>query len=159
LESTLNQAITVNFSPALTIGANASVLNIDLNIANSLTFDAQGNVTGVSISASSFDISSSAVVAEDRQNHEEGELEDIIGLVTSVSGTSFTMTAGQNGVSLTFATDANTEFSDGAALATMANTIVEVEGRTKADGSLYAKEVEGIENENGAELEGLITQV
>jgi hypothetical protein len=34
-----------------------------------------------------------------------------------------------------------------------------VEGVTKSDGTLYAKEVEGIEDATGAESEGLITQV
>jgi hypothetical protein len=34
-----------------------------------------------------------------------------------------------------------------------------VEGVTKSDGTLYAKEVEGIEDANGMESEGLITQV
>lgn len=80
------------------------------------------------------------------------------GLVTNLSGTSFTMTVGQNGVSLTFSTDANTQFNDGAGLATMLNTLVTVKGLTQSDGSLYAKEVEGIENANGAELEGLVMQ-
>jgi len=156
LEPAFNKAITVAFSPALSIGANSSVISIDLNVAKSLTFDATGNVTGVAMSASSFAITTAVVAAEDRQHAEDGELEDTNGLVTAVSGSSFTMTLGQNGVSLTFATDASTEFNDGATLATMLNTIVKVEGLTRADGSLYAKEVEGMESENGAELEGLI---
>lgn len=159
LQPALSQTITVNFSPALTIGAGASVVNIDLSVANSLTFDAQGNVTGVSLSAASFGVSTAAVAAEDRQGHEDGELEDTTGLVASVSGSSFTMTVSNSGVSLTFSTDANTQFNDGASLATMTNTIVTVEGLTKSDGSLYAKEVEGIENANGVEAEGLILQI
>ena len=159
LQPAFNQAITIKFSPAISIGASSSILNIDLNISSALSFDALGNVTGVNLSASSFNVSTAAVAAEDRQGHEDGELEDMTGLVSNVSGTSFTMTVGQNGVSLTFSTDANTQFNDGAALATMLNTLVTVEGLTKSDGSLYAKEVEGIENANGAELEGLVTQV
>ena len=138
LQPALNQTITVNFSPALSVGAGASVVNIDLGVANSLTFDAQGNVTGVSLSASSFSLSTAAVAAEDRQGHEDGELEDTTGLVASVSGSSFTMNVSGSGVSLTFSTDANTQFNDGAALATMTNMIVTVEGVTKSDGSLYA---------------------
>jgi len=159
LEPPFNQAVTVTFSPALTVGANASVVNIDLNLANSLTFDAQGNVTGVNISSSSFTFSSSSVVAEDEQEPEDGELEDTSGTVSSISGSSFTLTVGITGTQLTFTTDNNTEFNDGATLATMLNSVVTVEGVTRADGTLYAKEVEGIENENGAELEGLISLV
>lgn len=161
LEPSFNQTITINFNPAITIGAGSSVLTIDLNVANSLTFDGSGNVTGVNMSGSSFNFSTAAVAGEheNEHEHENGEIEDTTGLVTAVNGTSFTMTLGQSGVSLTFTTDAETEFNDGASLATILNTIVKAEGFTKNDGSLYAKEVEGIENEHGAEVEGLITQV
>jgi Domain of unknown function (DUF5666) len=159
LEPNFNQAVTVSFNPALNVGANASVVNIDLNVANSLTFDAQGNVTGVNISGSSFTFSSAAVKAEDEQEPEDGELEDITGTVSSVSGASFTLMVGMTDAPLTFTTDSNTEFKEGATLATIANTVVTVEGITRADGTLYAKEVEGVENEGGAEIEGLISQV
>lgn len=159
LQPAFNQVITLNFSPALNVGSSSSVINIDLNVASSLTFDSSGNVTGVNLSSSSFTFSTAAIAAGNNQNSDDGELEDTTGMVTSVSGTSFTMNVGQNSVALTFTTDTNTQFSDGASLATMANTIVKVEGITNSDGSLYAKEVEGIENSSGAELEGLVTQV
>jgi len=157
LEPAFNQVITVNFSPALTVGANSMVVDIDLNVVKSLTFDAQGNVTGVSLSAASFGLSTAAVAAEDKQGHDDGELEDTTGTITAVNGSSFNLTVGQNGASLIFNTDANTQFDDGASLTT--NTIVTVEGVTKSDGTLYAKEVEGIEDASGVEAEGLITQV
>jgi Domain of unknown function (DUF5666) len=162
LEPTFNQAVNVTFTPPITVGANASFVNIDLNLANSLTFDQQGNVTGVNVSGASFTFSSSTVAAE-RENEEEpedGELEDTTGTVKSVSGNSFTLTVATTGTELTFTTDSNTEFNDGASLATMMpNTVVTVEGLTRADGTLYAKEVEGVENENGSELDGLILLV
>lgn len=159
IEPTMTQVVTVNFSPALQVGTGASVVNIDLSVANSLTFDAQGNVTGVNFSPSSFSIATMPIAAEAQQEAETGELEDTTGTVTNVSGTSFTVSVGQNGVSLTFTTDTNTEFKDGAVLATIMNTVVNVEGRTLPDGTLYAKEVEGIENESGTELEGVLSQV
>jgi uncharacterized protein DUF5666 len=159
LEPAFSQAVTVNFNPAFTVGASAPVVNIDLNVANSLTFDAQGNVTGVSISASSFNPSTSTVAAENEQEFENSELEDITGTVSSVSGNSFVLALGMTGTTLTFTTDANTEFKDGATLATMTNTVVTVEGFTRTDGTLYAKEVEGVEDAGGAEVEGLVSQV
>lgn len=158
LQPAFSQSVTVNFSPAFTVGTTAPVVNIDLNVANSLSFDGNGNVTGVSLSASSFDLSTSAVAGENEQEFENGELEDMTGTVSSVSGTSFTLVTGA-GISLTFTTDANTQFNDGASLATMTNTVVTVEGVTKQDGTLYAKEVEGVEDAGGAEVEGLISQV
>ena len=159
LQPTFNQQVAVSFNPPISIGTASSIVSIDLNVANALAFDALGNVTGVNIGASAFTIGTAPVAAEDRQGHEDGELEDMTGMVTNVSGSSFTMTLGQNGVSLTFATDASTQFNDGASLATMLNTLVTVEGVTRSDGSLLATEVEGIENASGAELEGLVTQV
>lgn len=159
IEPAFNQTVTVSFSPAVNITAAAAVLNVDLNLANSLTFDAQGNVTGVAISATSFTVSVSANQNENQEEAENGELEDTIGTVNNVSGNSFTMTVGQNGVSLTFTTDQNTEFKDGASLATLVNMIVKVEGVTRSDGTLYAKEVETIENQDGMEAEGLVTQL
>src|SRR4029077_2817183 len=104
-----------------------------------------------------FGLSTATVAAEDKQGHDDGELEDTTGVITAVNGSSFNLTVGQNGASLTFSTDANTEFNDGATLTI--NTIVTVEGLTKSDGTLYAKEVEGIEDASGMEAEGLITQV
>ena len=157
LEPSLSQSITLNFSPALNISATSSVLNIDLNVANSVALDAQGNVTGVTLSSSSFNFTSSAVAAEDHQQHDDGELEDTRGTITAVNGTSFTLTLDAGGAVLTFATDSNTRFNDNASLT--AGSIVTVEGITRADGTLYAKEIEGVESEHGSEAEGIITSV
>lgn len=159
LEGKTSTPITIALSPALTISKNASVVDFDFSVANSLTFDANGNVTGFNFTGSSVTVAANAVGKEDGEDDDDGELENIVGTVTNVSGTSFTLMVSQTGMPLTFTTDGNTEFKDGAALATLMNTIVKVEGETKADGTLYAKEVEGVEDENGAEIEGQITQV
>ena len=158
LEPVMNQVVTVTFSPPLVITSTASVLTLDLNVAGSLSFDGQGNVTAIAFGASSFSVGISAVMSENEQEAENGELEDITGMVTSVSGSSFMLNVGQSAAALTFTTDANTQFNDGASLATLLNTIVRVEGVTRANGTLYAKEGEGVEANTGAELEGLVTQ-
>jgi hypothetical protein len=104
-ESSLSQTITVSFNPALTIGASSSIVDIDLNIANSLTFDALGNVTATNLSASSFSFAVATVAAEDKQGHDDGELEDTTGVITSVNGSSFTLTVNETGAPLSFITD------------------------------------------------------
>ncbi|WP_162601077.1 DUF5666 domain-containing protein [Occallatibacter savannae] len=160
IEPSFNQNVNIPFSPSLSISGASAVINIDFDVSKSLTFDASGNVTGVNISASSFTVSTAAVAAEDKQGHDDGELEDTTGVVTAVSGSSFNLTVADTGAQLTFATDSKTEFEDGASLASLVvNSIVTVEGATRADGSLYARKVEGLENETGAELEGTITVV
>ena len=160
LQGSATQTVTVTFNPALTIGASPAVINVDLNIANSVATDQAGNITGFNFSGSSFTITTKAVAPEAHQEDDDGEMESIAGLVTSVSGNSFTIKVGRSGAQLTFATDATTKFSDGLVNVNSAlNQIVNVEGVTRSDGTLFAEEVEGIENQAGAETEGLVTSV
>jgi hypothetical protein len=151
--------VTVPLSPAITIGNSPIVLAIDVNVANSVTLSG-ATITGISFGPTSFNITAKAPGAQANQQDDDGEIEDIQGLVTAVNGSSFTMNVGQTGSSLTFTTDASTEFKDGiTTVASALNQVVTVEGFTRSDGTLFAKEVEGLENENGAELEGIITQI
>ena len=113
LQGSATQTVTVTFNPALTIGASPAVINVDLNVANSVATDQAGNITGFNFSGSSFNITTKAVAPEAHQEDDDGEMESIAGLVTSVSGNSFTMKAGRSGAQLTFTTGATTKFSDG----------------------------------------------
>ena len=159
IQSSASQTVNLTFSPAITIGTSPLVLSIDVNLANSVTTDQAGNITGFNFSGSSFTFSTKLVAAANQQD-DDGELEDVTGLVTSVSGSSFTMNVGQGGAQLTFTTDNTTQFSDGVAdVNSTLNQIVKVEGMTKVDGTLFASEVEGLENQNGGELEGIMTAV
>ena len=157
IEPTLAQTITIPLSPSLVISGSSAVVSIDVDVSNALTFDAQGNVTGVGLSASSFHVSSAVVTSQQNQGDEDGELEDTSGVISSVNGTSFNLTVAETGAVLTFATDGNTEFEDGASLSV--NAMVIVEGSTRPDGSLFARKVEGVENENGSDAGGVITGV
>ena len=152
-------SITVPLSPNITIGGSPLVLSIDVNVANSITTTAGGVVNGISFGPTSFNITAKAPGAQANQQDDDGEIEDVQGTVTAVNGSSFTLKL-QNGSSLNFSTDSTTEFKDGlTSLASALNQVVTVEGFTKSDGSLFAKEVEGLENQNGAEVEGLITAI
>jgi uncharacterized protein DUF5666 len=133
------------------------VLNIDVNLANSITTNA-GTITGISFSPTSFTITAKAPGAQAEQD-DDGEIEDVTGTVTAATSNSFTLKVGQTGSSLTFNFDATTQFSDGVTAATLLNQIVEVEGFTRSDGSLFAKEVEGQEASTGSELEGIIRSI
>lgn len=160
IEGNASQAVTVTFNPPVTIGPSATVLNVDLNVANSITTDASGTPTGFNFTSSSFTFSQSAVAAQDHQEDDNGEMEDVTGLVSSISGSNFVLNVGQSGAQLTFATDNTTEFENGLTnLAGALNKVVEVEGFTRADGTLFAKEIEAEEAETDAEVEGLITDI
>ena len=160
IEGAPTQNVTVTFNPPLTVGSTASVLNVDLSVANSISSDSAGNITGFNFSGSSFNFTSNAIAAEDHQKDDDGELENIVGQVTAVSGTTMTVKIAQGGASLDFATDSTTQFSDGVTnVGSTLNQVVRMEGVTKTDGTLFAKEVEGLESSTGSELEGLITRV
>jgi hypothetical protein len=152
-------SISVPLSPNLTIGASPLVLNIDVNVANSITTSA-GVVNGISFGPTSFTITAKAPGVANNEQDDDGEIEDVQGTVTAVNGSSFTLKVGQTGSSLTFATDGTTQFKDGVTtVASLLNQVVTVEGFTKSDGSLFASEVEGLESNTGAEVEGLITAI
>ncbi len=150
--------ITVPLSPALTIGASPLVISIDVNLANSVTL-AGGVINGIAFGPTSFTITAKAPGAQANQQDDDGEIEDVRGTVTSATANSFVLSVGQTKSSLTFSFDSTTQFSDGVTAATLANQIVKVEGFTKADGSLFAKEVEGLESGTGSEVESLITAI
>jgi hypothetical protein len=151
-------SITVPLSPNLTIGSSPLVLNIDVNVAASIT-TAAGVVNGIAFTPASFNITAKAPGVGNQQD-DDGEIEDVQGTVTAVNGSSFTFKVGQTGSLMTFNTDGTTEFKDGVtSVAGLLNQVVTVEGFTRADGSLFAKEIEGLESSNGAEVEGLITAI
>ncbi|MGB8132237.1 MAG: DUF5666 domain-containing protein [Candidatus Angelobacter sp.] len=150
-------SITVPLSPNLTIGSSPLVLNIDVNVAASIS-TAAGVVNGIAFTPSSFNITAKAPGVTANQQDDDGEIEDVQGTVTAVNGSSFTFKVGQTGSLMTFNTDGTTEFKDGVtSVAGLLNQVVTVEGFTRSDGSLFAKEVEGLESANGGEVEGLIT--
>lgn len=145
--------MVVPISPPLTIGAQTTVVSVDFDVASFVTIDPVNNTNPIlNNPVLTF---TTAPVETSGQKPEEGALEHVVGVVSGVSGTSFTVAPGQNRVSLTFKTDNKTQF-DNVTLNTLTNMIVKVNGATQADGSLLALEVEGIENVNGVETEGLI---
>ncbi len=152
-------SITVPLSPNLVIGSSPLVLNIDVNVGASVT-TAAGVVNGIAFTSTSFNITAKAPGVAGNQQDDDGEIEDVQGTVTAVNGSSFTFKVGQTGSSMTFNTDGTTQFKDGVtSVASLLNQVVTVEGFTRADGSLFAKEIEGLESNTGAEVEGLITAI
>jgi Domain of unknown function (DUF5666) len=156
-DPSFNKTITLNLNPPLVAGANPLVLTLDANVAASVSIDlVTGNVTINPV----FTLTSLPLPAaehEDEEKPENGELEDIVGQVTNVSATSFTVKAGQSGVMLTFNVNSLTKFEEvGGLSAIPVNALVKVEGVTQSDGKLLATEVELLEME-GIDTEGLIT--
>jgi hypothetical protein len=159
VEAHINATGTATVTPTspVTIGTGSTVLSIDVNVAQSLTFDASGNPTAVN---PVFTISSVTVPAESAENDEEsGEIEDVVGTVSAApANNAFTLTAQLTGQSMAFNVTTSTEFSDGLTSFTdlAQGMLVRVDATTAADGSFNAKKVELVEA-SGSEVEGFVT--
>ena len=159
LPATLSSSmVSVNFSPSITVGNMPLFINFDLDLANSLTLN--GTPPTSATVSPKFNVSTSTI-APDQENEDDdnGEIEDVHGRVTNITAPNFTIDTGLS--TITFLTDANTQFEDGIAkLADLkVGDIVEVNGVTKPDGTKLATEVERDEAEAGEEVEGIITNV
>ena len=139
--------------PPLVIGASSTVVSVDFDLARSITVDPT-NATEPEVNpVLTF---STASVASSQQQPEDGALENVSGLVTRVSGTTFDLTAGRDNFTLTLNTDSHTEF-DNVSLGTLLQMLVQVEGTTQPDGSLLATKVQAWADQNGAQIDGLVT--
>ena len=95
-------------------------------------------------------------IQSDKQQPQNGQIQHVVGTVTRVVGNAITVKS--NGANLTFQTDSNTSFQS-ITLSTALNAMVEMNGSTQSDGSLYADEVELVDIANGVELEGTATYI
>lgn len=150
--------ITIKLASPLVLTTQAATVNLDFNLASSVSIDAAGNITFAPTI-----IATTGMVRLDNNNEnevEEGEIEEVVGAVTDVSNPSFTIMLGQGPQKLTFVTNNSTEFKNvGSLSAVTKGTIVEVHAVTQTDGTLLATKVEvevEDENEQEAEAEGLV---
>lgn len=148
--------ISIKFASPLTLTTQAATVNLDFNLASSVSIDASGKIT--------FTPSILATVAMvpsntgDEDEAENGEVEDVVGAISAISETSFSIMLSQQ--TLTFTTNSSTEF-DGISgfSALMKGMIVQVRAVTQSDGTLLATKVEAEdedEDENETEAQGLV---
>ena len=154
-----SSTVTITFSSVITITSSSStVINFDLDLAKSVTLN--GNPITSATVTPKFNVSTSTVGNQNNEDDDNGEIEDVHGKVTNITAPNFTIQTDQSNI--TFATDSNTQFTDGITSLSQLKVgdIVEVDGVTKSDGTKLATKVE-LEEENAAaeELEGIITAV
>lgn len=160
--------VTVDISPALNVAnAGAAGLEVDFKLLKSVQTDAQGQVTGT------VNPVFQASPATPSSEHGLGELDDLKGLVQSVTTSStnpsftgsFTLqTRGGGGPTLTVNVTSTTEFEGVSGLSALAaGTFVEVEAFVDSSGNVVAKKVEVEEQENAeqkrAAFVGLVLSV
>src|ERR1700674_670446 len=146
---------TIQFNPALTVGATPVVLNWHISPTNIVNTLGMGN-SGIRNTGEMFRVKATQVSTLGLQKPETGRVDRIVGSVTNISSGSLTLTDGQTGSGLTFTADHNTRFYN-ASLSTLQGLIVAVRGRSAKDGSLVATDVEALESHSGAVMEGVVS--
>jgi len=145
----MNAAIT--FSPSLTVGTSPMVLNLDMNMASSVSIDQSGNVT----MTPSMTATMNPVGSGNSQDPEHGGMEHMTGSVMSISGGSFTMSMMQSSQNLTVATGSSTQFEGMSGMGGMSNSmIVMVDAVMQSDGSFMASKVQSVMSMSGGSMAG-----
>ena len=94
-----------------------------------------------------------------RQQDDDGEFEDETGKVIEVSASGFVLQTGQSGSRLPFTVDGTTTLPNGLRLPDLQNQIVQIEGFTRSDGTLFAQHVEALGGQNASQVEGTLIVV
>jgi len=146
---------TLQFATPLALNGTPVVINLDLDLVNSITI----NGTSANI-APQFTFTTGAIGAASAQDDDSGEIDNLYGKVTAVSGSSFTIQPPNTGQDLTFTTNAATQFQGGLTSLTQVTVgrIVSVNAVTQPDGSFLALNVQAeTDTTNGEVVQGTIT--
>ena len=153
------QTVRINFNPPLTVGNDPVVLNLDISLPAALVTDGGGNISGTNFTESSFKFSVQPLGVQGLQQDDNGEFEDETGRVIEVSSSGFVLQTGQSGSRLPFVVDGATTLPSGVHLPDLQNRIVQIEGFTRSDGTLFAQHVEALGGQNASQVEGTITVI
>lgn len=146
---------TVNFSPALTIGAAPAVINFDMNMAASVAIDAGGNVTMTPMLTAMMNPMASA-----SSSTEDGGVHGLTAMVGTVDGSTFTLSTMQGLTGMSMMASTGTQFSGMSGMGMMSGSmLVSVDAMPQADGTWVASRVQSRMGAGGAMAGGLVTAV
>lgn len=146
---------TVTFSSAITVGSTPMALAFDLDLAHSVTVDSSGNFSMNPV----YKVTSGMQGSGNPMDWTNGGIQRMMGVISGVSGSSFTMTSIQAVQSFTFMTNSSTTFASGSMGSMMNGMTVLVDATLQADGSLMATRVESMMNSSGMMGGGVVTAV
>ena len=147
---------TVNFSSPITVGSTPMAMGFDLDLASSVTADASGNLSMNPV----FHVTTGMQGSGSPLDPTDGGIQQMMGTVSGVSGSSFTMTSMQAAQTFTFATNSSTTFENISSMSMMTNgMLVAVDASLQSDGSLMATKVQSMMNSGGVIGGGIITAV
>ncbi|MBZ5630082.1 MAG: DUF4382 domain-containing protein [Acidobacteriia bacterium] len=132
--------VTLTLNPAFALSVSPLVLNLDLNLASSITIDASGNI---GFNPRFIETHGPLGGPGTTPTPLNGGLEHLFGNVSSVSGSSFTLAIGNQ--TLTFTTNGSTQFANLSGVGQItAGMLLIVSAQTQSDGSLLATRVAAI---------------
>jgi hypothetical protein len=147
---------TVTFSSPITVGSTPMAMGFDLDLASSVTADANGNLTMNPV----FHVSSGMQGSGSPLDPANGGIQQMMGTVAGISGSSFSMNSTQAAQAFTFATNSSTTFSNITSMSMMANgMVVLVDASLQPDGSLMATHVQSMMTSGGGMGGGELTAV
>ena len=146
---------TINFGSPITVGSTPMAISFDLDLASSVTTGSNGNLSMNPV----FHVTSETQGSGNPMDFEDGGIQQMMGLVSNVSGSSFTISSMQAAQNFTFTTNTSTVF-DGASMGSMAGGMgVMVDAILQSDGSLLATRVQSMMGSGGVMGGGMITAV
>ncbi|MHB1674264.1 MAG: DUF4382 domain-containing protein [Acidobacteriaceae bacterium] len=150
--------VNIPLSTSLTVGSNAMVMNLDLNLATSVGTGSGGAITFTP----AFDASSETATGNASATPEQGGMMQVVGNVTGMSGSTFTMGTLQ-GMSMSLATGSNTQYQgmNGQTMSNMgmmsSDQIMTVNATLQPNGTWNANSITAMMGSGGAMPIGLIT--
>lgn len=144
---------TINFSSPITVGSTPMAMGFDLDLASSVTMGTNGSLSMNPV----FHVTSGTQGSGNPMDFADGGIQQMMGSVSSVSASSFTMSSMQAAQNFTFMTNSSTVF-DGTSMSTMASGMgVIVDATLQSDGSLMATRVQSMMGSGGVMGGGIIT--
>jgi hypothetical protein len=146
---------SVIFSPPMTVGATPTVINFDMDMAASVTIDANGNV----IMTPTLSARANPMVAGSR-HPEDGGMHGMTGAVSGISGNAFTLSTTQGLTGSSLMTHSGTHFSDLTGMHMMTgNMLVSVDATLQPDGTWIVDHVQSQMGAGGAMAAGVVTGI
>jgi len=157
VQTTISGPMTgnVTFSSPITVGSTPMAMGFDLDLASSVTTASGGALTMNPV----FRVTSGTQGSGNAMDPADGGIQQMMGSVSSISGSSFVMTSMQAAQSFTFMTNSSTVLN-GTSMSSMANgMLLIVDATLQSDGSLMATRVQSMMNSGGVMGGGIITSV
>lgn len=145
---------SIPFNGPMTVSASPMALNMDMDLAASVSIDAAGNVA----MTPAFHTSLGGMGSGNPMDPENGGIQHLAGAVTSASSSGFTLATMMGSQSMSFQTNGATSFQGGLTGTGMMTNgmLVWVDAELQSDGSMLATAVQQMGVSGGSMGEGLV---